>query len=217
MEAFALDLVDWIRIQPVAGIYGILLLVAYLENVIPPIPGDILVVFGGYLIAENIIGFSFVLLATTIGSVMGFMTMYYFGYIVGDGIRTKQERLWFLRFFDREYLDKAERWMYRWGQGVVVANRFLAGARSIISIMAGVTKLHLRKTVMYATLGALMWNILLIGSGWFIGDNWQMIRDYLNMYGYIIGSAIALYVLYRLGRYFIEKRRQRSVEGQKKV
>lgn len=208
MEQLALELVDWIRIQPIAGIYGILLVVAYLENVIPPIPGDLLVVFGGYLIAEQIVGFPVTILATTAGSVLGFMTMYYFGYVVGDEIRTKHDRLWILRFFDRKYLDIAERWMYRWGQGVVLANRFLAGARSLISIMAGATRMNLRSTVFYATLGAAIWNIILVGAGWFIGDNWPVIREYLNVYGTVIGGLIAVYIIYRLIRYYLGKRNQ---------
>jgi membrane protein DedA with SNARE-associated domain len=207
MEQFVLDLVDWIRAQPLMGIYAILLLIAYLENVIPPIPGDVLVVFGGYLVAENILAFSWVLVATTIGSVLGFMTMYYFGYLVGDGIRTRQKRFWFLKYFDGEYMHRAERWMFRWGQGVVLANRFLAGARSIISIMAGVTRLNLRKTVIYATLGAAAWNIVLIGAGWFIGDNWPLIQDYLNLYGSVILAAIIIYIVYRLGIYYLNRRR----------
>lgn len=210
MEQYVLDIVDWIRLQPVLGIYIILGIIAYLENVVPPIPGDILIVFGGYLASELIIGFWWVVLLTTAGSVMGFMTMYYFGYVVGDEIRTQRNRFPFLRFFDAEYLDKAERWMYRWGQGVVLANRFLAGARSIISITAGVTRLNPRKTVMYATVGALAWNIILIGAGWLIGDNWPVIKNYLSVYGSIILTLIGIYLSFIGIRYLIQRRRENT-------
>ncbi|MCC5934964.1 MAG: DedA family protein [Balneolales bacterium] len=212
MEQHVLDIVEWIRLQPVLGIYVILAIIAYLENVVPPIPGDILIVFGGYLASEQIIGFWWVVYLTTAGSVLGFMTMYYFGYAVGDEIRTQRNRFWFLKFFDAEYLDKAERWMYRWGQGVVLSNRFLAGARSIISIMAGVTRLNPRKTALYATIGALAWNFILIGAGWLIGDNWPVIKNYLNLYGSIIAGVIAIYVLYLGVRYILEKRSVKNTQ-----
>lgn len=205
MEQYLMDLVEWTRAQPLLGIYFILLFISFMENVFPPIPGDLLIVFGGYLASEQVVGFNFVLFVTTVGSVLGFMTLYYVGHIAGDEIRTKKNRLWFLRFFSPVYIDKAERWMYRWGQGVVLANRFLAGARTIISLMAGVTKLNLRKTILYATLGAAIWNVLLIGIGWFIGDNWPIIKDYLNVYGTVIASVLAIYVIYRL---FIYMRRK---------
>ncbi|MCH8569492.1 MAG: DedA family protein [Balneolales bacterium] len=195
IEEYLLNLVEWIAEQPLIGVYLILLFISYLENVVPPIPGDLLIVFGGYLIAEGIVGFSLVLLCTTVGSVMGFMTMYYFGFLLGDEIRTQKERIWILRLFDANYLNKAERWMYRWGQGVIVANRFLAGARSIISIIAGVTRLNIKKTVLFATIGAGFWNILLISAGWYIGDNWPVIQNYLNYYGWVIASLLVLYVI----------------------
>lgn len=212
MEQHVLDIVEWIRLQPVLGIYIILAIIAYLENVVPPIPGDILIVFGGYLASELIVGFWWVVMLTTVGSVMGFMTMYYFGYVVGDEVRTQRNRFRFLRFFDADYLDKAERWMYRWGQGVVLANRFLAGARSIISITAGVTRLNPRKTASYATIGAFAWNVILIGAGWLIGDNWPVIKNYLNLYGSIILSLIGLYVLFVGVRYLFRRRGENTSE-----
>ncbi|WP_164682551.1 DedA family protein [Cyclonatronum proteinivorum] len=195
------------------GIYLILALIAYLENVVPPIPGDILVVFGGYLASEAIISFWLVVVLTSVGSVLGFMTMYYFGYLVGDEIRTQRTRFWFLKYFDGEYLDKAEQWMYRWGQGVVLANRFLAGARSIISIMAGVTRLNPRKTATYALAGAFAWNVILIGAGWLIGDNWPAIERYLNLYGGLILSLIAAYLVFLGVRYAFRKWRSRDAKN----
>lgn len=213
MEQYVLDIVEWIRLQPVVSIYFILAFIAYLENVVPPIPGDILIVFGGYLASELIVGFWWVVFLATSGSVLGFMTMYYFGYIVGDEIRTQRNRFWFLKLFDAEYLDKSERWMYRWGQGVVISNRFLAGARSIISIMAGVTRLNPRKTAVYATIGALAWNLILIGAGWLIGDNWPVIKNYLNLYGTFIASLIGLYLLFLGVRYLIRRSSENKVKN----
>jgi membrane protein DedA with SNARE-associated domain len=79
MELFIDDLINWIFTLSPWSIYTIFFIVAYLENIIPPVPGDILVAFGGYLAAEKLVDFTTLLLFTTIASVIGFMSMYGFG------------------------------------------------------------------------------------------------------------------------------------------
>jgi membrane protein DedA with SNARE-associated domain len=194
IEEYVLNLVDWIYSLPVVSIYLIFLAISYTENVFPPIPGDLLIVFGGYIAVENVVSFNALLWITTFGSVLGFMTIYYIGYRLGDEIRTRNPRLGFLKYFDRKYLDKAELWMYRWGQGVILANRFLAGTRSIISLTAGISRTKTTRTVISATVSALLWNLILLTVGWYIGENWQVIKNYLNIYGTTILVLIILFV-----------------------
>lgn len=206
METLIPEIIDWIKHQPVWSIYFILLFIAYLENVIPPIPGDVLVVFGGYLVAEQVLNFWAILFATSVGSVVGFMNLYYFGYLAGDNIRSEGTSAWFFRLIKPSYLAKTERWMIRWGQGVVLINRFLTGARSLISLVAGMTRLSPRRTSVYASLGATVWNGLLIGAGWFIGDNWLVIQQYLNLYGQLILILIVILIAVRVGLYLIRRK-----------
>ncbi len=73
MEVYIDQAVNWILTLSPVSIYSIFLLVAYAENVLPPVPGDLLIVFGGYLAAEQIISFNGLLLITTCASVIGFM------------------------------------------------------------------------------------------------------------------------------------------------
>lgn len=198
MEEYTLNLVDWISTLSPISIYLIFCLVAYLENVIPPIPGDLIVVFGGYLAAEKVIGFTPVLLLTTVTSVFGFMSMYAVGAYFGDQIETHRRKFWLMRFFDVKYFDKGKRWMDRWGQGVILANRFLAGTRSVISLTAGITKTNVYPTILSSTISSLLWNFLLIGMGWLVHENWQVIGHYLNVYGWIILSLLILLIAGRI-------------------
>ncbi len=214
IEQYTLDIVDWIRVQPALGIYVVFLLIAYTENVLPPIPGDILVVFGGYIAAEQIVSFSGILTLTTIGSVLGFMTMYYLGYKLGDELRHRRSRFWFLRFFDNKYMDKVESWMQRWGQGVILANRFLAGTRSIISIIAGISRTPAYRTMLSATISALLWNFILIWIGWIIQENWPSIQYYLNVYGSVIVGLIIVFIGYKLIRYWLKKKKKREHQNE---
>ena len=84
MEVYLDQAVNWILTLSPLSIYSIFLIVAYAENIVPPVPGDILIVFGGYLAAEQIISFNVLLFITTVASVIGFMNMYAFGYYFVD-------------------------------------------------------------------------------------------------------------------------------------
>lgn len=204
-EQFVQEFVELINTLPPLSIYLVFFLVAYFENVIPPIPGDVLVAFGGYLAAESIIGLLPVLLLTTIASVIGFMSMYWIGNRWSAQIERKGRQIWLLRFIPVKYINKVRSWMQRWGLGVVLVNRFLAGTRSVISLTAGLSHTRILPTVICSAISSVLWNGILLGFGWIVHENWRMIGEYLSIYGQIILLAIVLFVLIRIGIYFYRK------------
>jgi membrane protein DedA with SNARE-associated domain len=214
MDALTSDLIELIKTLPVLSIYTVFFLIAYLENIIPPIPGDVLIVFGGYLAADGLIDFTTVLLLTTIASVFGFMSMYYVGHRWGLEINRKRHRFWLFRYLDYKYMTRAQNWMNRWGQGVIIANRFLAGTRSIISLISGISHTNIRKTILSSFLSSLLWNSVLLGSGWFIKENWELIGSYLSYYSWAILASIVLFVFIRWWMYHSFKK-QAQDEGSK--
>ncbi|MCC5914232.1 MAG: DedA family protein [Balneolaceae bacterium] len=207
MEAYLEPFVDWVETLSPLTIYLVLGFIAWLENVFPPIPGDLLVAFGGYLVAIQLIGFMPLLLITTITSVIGFMCMYAVGAYFGEKIAVQRRRFWLMRFIDVKYYDKGRRWMSRWGQGVILANRFLAGTRSVISLTAGVTRTRISYTVLSSAISSILWNAILIGFGWIVAENWQTIGHYLNIYGWFILIVIVLLIAARLLWKWGKKRR----------
>lgn len=198
MELYVREIVEWIQTLSPLYIYLIFTLVAYFENILPPIPGDVLVAFGGYLAAEQVINFVPVLALTTIASVVGFMSMYSVGWYFGDRIEQERSRFWLMRFIDVKYFDKINRWMGRWGQGVILANRFLAGTRSAISLTAGITKTTVYSTIVSSFISSILWNTVLLTFGWVVHENWQIIGHYLNIYGWIVLIMIAIAIVARL-------------------
>ncbi|MGF1669897.1 MAG: DedA family protein [Balneolaceae bacterium] len=194
MEAYLDQLIEWITTLSPLSIYSVFFIIAYMENILPPIPGDLLVAFGGYLAALQLVSFTALLILTTIASVIGFMSMYAVGSYWGSIIEEKKHRFWLMRFIDFKYYSKGKRWMQKWGQGAVLANRFLAGTRSVISLAAGITKTKVLPTIISSTISSVLWNFILLGAGWLVYENWQIIGDYLNIYGriVIIGILIAL-------------------------
>lgn len=189
------------------GIYTIFFLVAYFENVIPPIPGDVLVAFGGYLAAESVIALGPVLVLTTAASVLGFMSVYALGSHWGGQIKMRGNEFWMVRFISLKYIERVRQWMARWGQGVIVANRFLAGARSVISLTAGLSHTPVWTTTLSATVSSLLWNAILLAFGWFVHSNWRIIGEYLSIYGRFILLFIGVFILVRVGIYYYRKER----------
>jgi membrane protein DedA with SNARE-associated domain len=170
-DQFTQFIVDWIQVQPIFLIYLYFFLISYIENVFPPIPGDVLVAFAGYLVAESILNFTLVYIVTVIGSVIGFYHVYYLGTKWGVAIYSKSKQHWVLKFLDIKYIEKGRDWMTRFGQGVVIANRFLAGTRSVIALIAGMSHLPKGKTMISSTISSVVWNAVLIGLGWLIHKN----------------------------------------------
>lgn len=205
VDQFVQEAVQFINALPPSSIYLVFFLVAYVENIVPPIPGDVLVAFGGYLAAESVIGLVPVLILTTVASVIGFMSMYWIGSRWGTLIEKKKSQFWLLRFIPIKYINKVQEWMQRWGMGVVLANRFLAGTRSVISLTAGLSHTRISSTIIYSTISSLLWNGILLGFGWIVHENWQQIGKYLSIYGRIILAGIGLFIIYKLIMHYYRK------------
>lgn len=207
IEQLIQTIVDWANNVHPAGVYLIFFGIAYMENIIPPVPGDVLVAFGGYLAAEGTISFSILLFATVIASAAGFMTMYRLGYSWGVGIKNNGNSHFILRFVNARHFARGKRWMDSRGQWVIAANRFLAGTRTVVALMAGISHLDWRYTVMNSLISSLLWNFILIYLGWSIKDNWQIVGSYLSTYGEIVTIGIVIAVFLRISyKYWVRKK-----------
>ena len=118
--------------------YLILFASAYVENTFPPVPGDTVTIIGAYLITTGKLSFTGVWLSTTLGSVLGFFTMYLVGYKFGRAFITSEKRA---KIFGFDRIEKTKIWFSKYGYWVIFVNRFLSGTRSVISLFAGIFKL----------------------------------------------------------------------------
>jgi membrane protein DedA with SNARE-associated domain len=187
-------------------IYMSLFFFSYIENVFPPSPSDLVVVIGGSLVSTGAIHFIPTLILTTVGSVLGFLTLYY----VGSQLDQKVIRAGKIKYISVDALDKAEKWFNKYGYYVILANRFLPGTRSVISFFAGLSELVLKRTIILASISALVWNSIIISLGVFFGDNVAVVDEYLSAYSNIVliitGAAAVIFVIYLL----IRKRKNKT-------
>jgi membrane protein DedA with SNARE-associated domain len=187
--------------------YGALLAVAYGENVVPPIPGDMVVVFGGYLAGTGHLDLLPVIGIATVGGALGFMTMYWIGYRLGDALITRRR----LKWLSPDHLYRAQRLLRRWGYGIVAANRFLSGLRSVISLAVGMAQMEPWKTAAYATLSSAVWTALIAYGGYAVGENWEIIGEYLRAYGRVVITLLVLVAL-GIGGWMLWRRRTQKAD-----
>lgn len=175
-------------------IYSLIIIIPFIENLFPPSPSDIVVVLAGSLIANGTINFFAALVLSTIGSEIGFMALYYIG------LQTDRKLIHTgkMKFISTESVIKAEQWFTKYGYALILFNRFLSGIRAVISFFAGLSELNVKRTILFSSLGSVVWNAILLGLGILFGYNLSTIDRFLSTYTkgiLIITIVIAIYFL----------------------
>ncbi len=179
-------------------IYFIAAGVAYIENIFPPFPSDVVLVATASTIALGKVNFGILLLGSTVASTAGFVTMYWIG--KWFGVRMIESRK--IKFLPYEQVHTVETWFKSYGYGIVIANRFLAGTRAVVSFFVGMSQLSLWKTIVLSFISSAAWNFLLIFAGKSLGDNWHHILFYLEAYGKIITIVVVVGLVIYLSKWF---------------
>ncbi|MBA2346693.1 MAG: DedA family protein, partial [Solirubrobacterales bacterium] len=141
------------------GLAGLILV----ENVLPPIPSEIILPLAGVAVGRGQFTFTLAVLAATLGSVLGALIIYGLARVGGRPLLLRYGRL--LRLSERD-LDRADGWFDRHGAGIVVGGRLIPGVRSLVSVPAGLSEMPVLRFVALTALGSAVWNSALIGAGW---------------------------------------------------
>ena len=196
------QLITWLQQLSPLGVLSIIFLFAFIENIFPPSPSDVLLVFGGTLIGIGTIDFTSMLVVATLGSTLGFMTAYGLG-------RYFDQRLLHgsgSRYLPVNAIAQVSIWFQRYGYGVIIANRFLTGTRAVVSVFAGISKMNFAVTTLLCAVSAAVWNFLLLYLGKSFGKNWRNVMEYLSVYGEVVTAVIVFLLLIFAGKYFWQKR-----------
>ena len=183
-----------INIMNSYGYIGVFLLIL-LENIFPPIPSELILLFGGFMTTYtklNIIG---MIISSTLGSLIGALLLYKIGTIFSKEklkilISGKLGRVLKLKNSD---IDNANKWFTNEGKKTVFFGRFIPLIRSIISIPAGINKMNISKFIPYTLLGSIIWNLVLIILGHIVGKNWKAILKIFKLYSRF--SLLLLFIL----------------------
>ena len=206
MEEFFRSIIEKITGQHDVFLYIFLFLSSIIENLFPPIPGDTITAFGAFLVGTGRLNYWLVYLVTTTGSVIGFMTFFTFGRLLGKEFFEKRN----FSFLSNKTLVSAENWFIKYGYIAVLVNRFVPGIRSAFSLVAGILKLKPLYVAIAALGSAAAWNLMYIQIGYSLGNNWHVIKEKLIQVrnlniiaASIVGGVIILIIIFRI----IKKRR----------
>ncbi|WP_073253848.1 DedA family protein [Cryptosporangium aurantiacum] len=189
------------------GPFGVGLLVL-LENLFPPVPSEIILPLAGYLAGTGRMDVRTVIIAATVGSVLGALALYALGAWLGDArIRALLRRLPLMHESD---LDRAQGWFDRHGGTAVLIGRIIPVVRSLISIPAGVQRMPLWRFVLYTTIGSGVWNTIFVVLGYQLGSRWSTVGDYSDLLNAVVIGAIVLAVAWFVGKRTLAARRARA-------
>jgi Uncharacterized membrane-associated protein len=187
------------------GYMGIALLIL-IENLFPPIPSEVILTFGGFMTTYTKLGIVGVIIASTIGSLIGAIILYKIGSLLTheklvallDGNIGKM-----LRFKKDDVLKTMDNFN-QYGTVSVFFGRCIPIIRSLVSLPAGMAKMPMPKFLILTTIGSIIWNTILVGLGAFFGASWEKILSYIDTYGSILFICLGVTIL--VGYLFSKKK-----------
>lgn len=159
------------------------------ENLFPPIPSEVVLPLAGFEVDAGRLTFVLVVLAATLGSLVGALILYAIGLYGGRPLVLRWGRV--LRVSARD-LDRAESWFDRWGDWVVLVARVIPIARSVVSIPAGMMRMGLTRFIVLTTAGSFVWNCALVFAGKQLGRNWERVTEAVERYSLPLRVAVVL-------------------------
>ena len=205
---FSATMSQWIKSIIESFSYPGIVFLMFLENVFPPIPSELIVPLAGFVSTQGGLSLLGVIVAATVGSVVGAIALYYVGRAVGgDRLRRWCDSHGYWIGLSRADLDKSDAWFEKRGAWTVLLGRVVPGVRSLISIPAGVSSMNLPVFLIFTTIGSAVWSTALALAGRALGRNYETVE---HVIGPISTTIVVAIVVLWLVRGIRQRRRLKS-------
>lgn len=180
------------------GAFGIALLM-FLENIFPPIPSEIIMPLAGYQAATGQMSLATVLVAGTIGSLLGIIPWYYLGVFFGKARVVALAARWgrWLTLSPAD-VERADEWFSRHGVWAVFLGRLVPTVRTLISVPAGLSRMPFGLFLLFSAIGTAIWTTGLALAGYLLGQNYEAIDAYVGPVSNIVVAFIVILYIYRV-------------------
>ncbi len=174
------------------GYLGIGLLM-FLENLFPPIPSELIMPLAGFTVSKGNMEFVPAVVAGVVGTVLGAFPWYFAGMYLGEGrlMRLADRYGKWLTVSGRD-IETAIAWFNKYGGFAVFICRLVPGVRTLISLPAGLARMNLLAFLLYSTAGTLIWTLLLTYGGYALGENYELVDEYLGPVSKIVLGGLAI-------------------------
>lgn len=206
MQQFILHIIEQF------GYFGVFFLIL-IENVFPPIPSEVILLFSGFFSSYTSLSVFYMILASTLGSFLGAIILYYIGKIFNKERLKKivNGRLGKILFLKENDIDKADEWFDNKGNKSVFFCRFVPIVRSLISIPAGMSEMPMGKFIIYTICGSMIWNTVLICLGYRLGSNWGYVLTILDKYQMVVIVILVIIFGYVIIKFYRKKRKSKKI------
>ena len=169
----------------------------FLENIIPPIPSEIIMPLGGFFVYQGNLNFYILVFFGVIGTVLGALPWYYLGRFLNENKISNfvENKGKFLGITSKD-LKKSKLWFEKYGVSLVFWGRLIPGIRTLISVPAGIELMPLKKFLIWTSFGSLIWVILLSVSGYIFGENYRAIESYIDNFKIFIKPVFIVVIVF---------------------
>lgn len=184
-------LIDFVSGVDPLYIYFILFSVAFMENIIPPIPGDTFTIIGGYLAATGQVNVVPVFFSIVLGSMASIMLIFMFGYRGGREFFIRKN----YRFFGAMDIEKITNWFAKYGNGMILISRFVVGIRVAIIIVAGISKHSPTQMALFSGLSTVLFHGTLIALAFLLEASIDNLNEGFSIYSKIVLVIVTLLII----------------------
>jgi membrane protein DedA with SNARE-associated domain len=200
---FSQPLIDLVARNENALGLSILGLCAFIEYVFPPFPGDLVTVFGAFLVARHGWTGPGVMGAILVGSSGGCMVAFSAGRWLARS-EARWHAAWLLRL--RPRIDRIVERFRRHGALYIVINRFLPSVRALFFVAAGMAGLPWWRVLGFGLVSALLWNLVLFAVGATVGREWERLVGLVHTWASLVWAGIAIVALLLIARWIVRRR-----------
>jgi len=194
-----------VRTWGYSGIFGLMLL----ESSSLPIPSEVILPFAGYLASTGQLDFWVTVALATVAGLAGSLIDYYIGL---KGVQSLlKHKILGKAVLSTSQLEVAEKWFIKYGNLMVFVSRIIPGFRTTFSFPAGAAKMKLTKFIAFTTVGCLMWNVILVYLGWYLGKNWTQVAGASH---YLIIATVATILIVIVFYLFMRSRKKQAAKTQ---
>jgi membrane protein DedA with SNARE-associated domain len=154
-------------------------------------------------VAQGNFTFAFVIIVSSLGSIVGSLISYAMGKYGGNPLIVKYGKYVLL---DSEDLYRTEEWFSKRGEYTIFISRFIPVVRHLISIPAGIGNMDLKRFAFYTIAGATSWNCILIYGGYLLGENWSKIKHYSEPVSITVAVLLLVAFFYFVYRHLRHKK-----------